>query len=120
MSFNTSHLLIAAAFGMIGFALGRVTVPMGHQMGPMHGMFMGDSPSGDVQMFIQEIEGGEFEGDTVFAIPGGEVHLVRDGESVEVNVEMTDQVESSENIWVDGDGAVRVVKKVVVVTSDDH
>ncbi len=67
----------------------------------------------------QAIDGGEFEGDTIVVSPGGEVHLMREGENVEVNVEMTDQSGSSDNTWTSEDGAVRVVKKVMIVSSDE-
>jgi len=120
MKFDTSHLLIAAAFAMIGFALGRVTAPkMGRPLGPMHEVLMDGMHAEDVQVFVKEMEGGAFQGDTVFAIPGGEVHLTREGEDVEVNVEMTAGHEASQNTWISDDGAIQVVKKVVVVSSDD-
>ena len=120
MNFDTSHLLIAAAFAMIGFALGRVTAPkMGRPLGPMHEVLMDGMHAEDVQVFVKEMKGGAFQGDTVFAIPGGEVHLTREGEDVEVNVEMTAGHEASQNTWISDDGAIQVVKKVVVVSSDD-
>lgn len=120
MNFDTSHLLIAAAFAMIGFALGRVTAPkMERPLGPMHEVLMDGMHAEDVQVFVKEMKGGAFQGDTVFAIPGGEVHLTREGEDVEVNVEMTAGHEASQNTWISDDGAIQVVKKVVVVSSDD-
>ena len=120
MKFETSPLLIAAAFTMIGFALGHVTAPkMGYPMGPMHEVLMDGMHSEDVQVFIKEMEGGAFQGDTMFAIPGGEVHLIREGENVKVNVEMTAGHDASQNTWTSGEGAMQVVKKVVVVSSDD-
>lgn len=120
MKFDNSHLLIAAAFAMIGFALGRVTAPkMGRPLGPMHEVLMDGMHAEDVQVFVKEMEGGAFQGDTVFAIPGGEVHLTREGENVDVNVEMTAGHEASQNTWISDDGAIQVVKKVVVVSSDD-
>ena len=116
MKFDTSHLLIAAAFAMIGFALGRVTAPkMGRPLGPMHEVLMDGMHAEDVQVFVKEMEGGAFQGDTVFAMPGGEVHLTREGE----NVEVTAGQEASQNTWTSGEGAIQVVKKVVVVSSDD-
>lgn len=121
MKFDTSHILIAAAFAMIGFVLGHVTAPMnGRPMGPMHEILLDGMHSEDVQVFIKEMEGGAFQGDTVFAIPGGEVHLTREGENVEVNVEMTAGHEASQNTWNSDEGAIQVVKKVVIVSSDDH
>tara|TARA_B110000879_G_scaffold135143_1_gene176819 strand:- start:1729 stop:2184 length:456 start_codon:yes stop_codon:yes gene_type:complete len=105
MKFETSPLLIAAAFTMIGFALGHVTAPkMGCPMGPMHDVLIDGMHSEDVQ---------------VFAIPGGEVHLIREGENVEVNVEVTAGQEASQNTWTSGEGAIQAGKKVVVVSSDD-
>ena len=116
MKFEISPLLIAAAFTMIGFALGHVTAAkMGYPMGPMHEVLIDGMHSEDVQVFIKEMEGGALQGDTVFAIPGGEVHLIRDGE----NVEVTAGQEASQNTWTSGEGAIQVVKKVVVVSSDD-
>ena len=88
-------------------------------MGPMHEVLIDGMHSEDVQVFIKEMEGGALQGDTVFAIPGGEVHLIREGENVEVNVEVTAGQEASQNTWTSGEGAIQVVKKVVVVSSDD-
>ena len=101
MNFDTSHLLIAAAFAMIGFALGHVTAPkMGRPLGSMHEVLIDGMHSEDVQ---------------VFAIPGGELHLIREGE----NVEVTAGQEASQNTWTSGEGAIQAGKKVVVVSSDD-
>ena len=120
MKLDTSHLLIAAAFAMIGFALGHVTAPKrGYHVGSMHEVLIDGMHSEDVQVFIKEMEGGAFQGDTMFAIPGGEVHLIREGENVKVNVEMTAGHDASQNTWTSGEGAMQVVKKVVVVSSDD-
>ena len=119
---KNASLLIAAAFTMIGFTLGRVTAPKPH--GP-HAMFkaidfdrMSAGPGEDIQVIIESFDDAEFEGDTVFAIPGGQVHLVRNGEEMEVEVEMT---EEGENVWFEqgeANGAV-VVKKQVIVTTDE-
>ena len=119
---KNASLLIAAAFTMIGFTLGRVTAPKPH--GP-HAMFkaidfdrMSAGPGEDIQVIIESFDDAEFEGDTVFAIPGGQVHLVRSEEEMEVEVEMT---EEGENVWFEqgeANGAV-VVKKQVIVTTDE-
>ena len=81
---KNASLLIAAAFTMIGFTLGRVTAPKPHGA---HAMFkaielddMSGGPGEDIQVIIESFDDAEFEGDTVFAIPGGQVHLVRNGE----------------------------------------
>lgn len=119
---KNASLLIAAAFTMIGFTLGRVTAPKPHGA---HAMFkaidldgLSAGPGEDIQVIIESFDDAEFEGDTVFAIPGGQVHLVRSGEEMEVEVEMT---EGAENVWFEqgeANGAV-VVKKQVVVTTDE-
>ena len=123
MNSNTTILLVAAAFTMIGFILGRVTGPK-HPMAAGHfevlkHMSEGDmtalSGSGEVQVIVKSLEEGNFEGDTIFAIPGGQVHMVKNGEEVEVEVEMT---ETSVNEWVEK-GEDGVIKKRIIVTSED-
>ena len=71
--------------------------------------------SGEVQVIVKSLEEGDFEGDTVFAIPGGQVHMIKNGEEVEVEVEMT---ETSVNEWVEK-GEDGVIKKRIIVTSED-
>jgi len=119
---KNATLLIAAAFTMIGFTLGRVTAPNPHGA---HALFHALSldgetcgPDGQLKVLIESLDDGEFEGDTVFAIPGGEVHVVRNGEEIEVEVEMT---EEGEGVWFEQgeDNGVFVVKKQVVVSSEE-
>jgi len=123
MNSNTTILLVAAAFTMIGFILGRVTGPKppmaaGHLEVLRH-MSEGDMTafggSGDVQVIVKSLEEGGGEGDTVFAIPGGQVHMIKNGEDVEVEVEMT---ETSVNEWVEK-GEDGVITKRIIVTSED-
>ena len=71
--------------------------------------------SGEVQVIVQSPEEGDFEGDTVFAIPGGQVHMVKNGEDVEVEVEMT---ETSVNEWVEKDDDGVITKHIIVTTED--
>ena len=116
---RNASLLIAAAFTMIGFALGRVTAPPPPPAGGMHVDSLGSEWMGeDVQVIVTKLEDG-FEGDTAFTIPGGQVMVVeRDGQmEVEVNME-----ETSENVWVEEgeDGAEVVVRKRVVVTGGER
>lgn len=71
----------------------------------------------DVQVIMTTLDDGDFDGDTVLAIPGGKVMVVeRDGE-MEVEVEME---EAGENVWVEkeANGAEVIVRKRVVVTTD--
>lgn len=123
MNSNTTVLLVAAAFTMIGFVLGRVTGPKPPMVDGHNKVFKYISEgnktslggSGEVQVIVKSLEEGDFEGDTVFAIPGGEVHMIKNGEEVEVEVEMT---ETSVNEWVEkGDDGV--IKKRIIVTSED-
>lgn len=123
MNSNTTTLLVAAAFTMIGFVLGRVTGPKPPMADGHNKVFKYISEgnktslggSGEVQVIVKSLEEGDFEGDTVFAIPGGEVHMVKNGEEVEVEVEMT---ETSVHEWVEkGDDGV--IKKRIIVTSED-
>ena len=123
MNSNTTILLVAAAFTMLGFILGRVTGPK-LPMAAWHfevlkHMSEGDMTalgvSGEVQVIVQSLEEGDFEGDTVFAIPGGQVHMVKNGEYVEVEVDMT---ETSVNEWVEK-GEDGVITKHIIVTTED-
>ena len=68
MNSNTTVLLVAAAFSMIGFILGRVTGPKppiaaGH-FEVLKDMSEGDmtalSASGEVQVIVQSFEEGDF------------------------------------------------------------
>ena len=56
-----------------------------------------------------------FEADTVFAISGGQVHIVKNGEDVEVEVEMS---ETSVNEWVEKDDDGVITKHIIVTTED--
>lgn len=120
---RNASLLIAAAFTMIGFALGRVTAP--HAPHPAGGFLFESAGSAagcasmgeDVQVIMTTLDDGDFDGDTVLVIPGGKVMVVeRDGE-MEVEVEME---EAGENVWVEkeANGAEVIVRKRVVVTTD--
>ena len=71
--------------------------------------------SGEVQVIVQSLEEEDFEGDTVFAIPCGQVHMVKNGEDVEVEVEMT---ETSVNEWVEKDDDGVITKHIIVTTED--
>ena len=123
MNSNATILLVAAAFTMIGFVLGRVTGPKtpmaaGHFEVLKHmseGNMTALGGSGEVQVIVKSLEDGDFEGDTVFAIPCGQVHMIKNGEEVEVEVEMT---ETSVNEWVEK-GEDGVMKKRIIVTSED-
>ena len=72
MNSNTTIVLVAAAFCMIGFLLGRVTShPAGHPMPPMVKEMRtmkvigdGGAVSSDIQVVIKEFEEGDFDGDT--------------------------------------------------------
>ncbi len=123
MNSTTSHLLVAAAFGMLGFILARVTMPPPPPFehftvvdGMMSDAMKGMSGKGEVQVMVKSLESSDFEGDTVFAIPGGEVHLVKNGDAIEVEVEMT---EGDDNQWIEKSSEGTVVKKRIVVTSED-
>ena len=124
MNTNTTTLLVAAAFALIGFILGRVTAPhppiAGGHFEVMKHFSEGDMAAfggeGEVQVIVKSLEDGDFEGDTVFAIPGGQVHMVKDGEEVQVEVEMT---ETSVNEWVEKSDDGAIVKKRIIVTSED-
>lgn len=119
---KNASLLIAAAFTMIGFCLGRVTAPKEHGAAAVvRAMDLGEAmggPGEDIQLIVESFDDADFEGDTVFAIPGGQVHIVRNGDEMEVEVEMTDEVE---NVWVeDGEASgTTVVQKHIIVTSDE-
>ena len=97
---ENASLLIAAAFTMIGFCLGRVTAPEGHSAAAVvRAMDLGETmggPGEDIQL-IESFDDADFEGDTVFAIPGGQ-HIERNGEEMQVEVEMTEDID---NVWVE-------------------
>ena len=122
MNSNTTIVLVAAAFAMIGFILGRITShPAGHSLPPMVKEMRtmkvigdGGEASSDIQFVIKAFEDGDFYGDTSFSIPGGRIQLN------EVNGEMQVEVEMKE-ASVDGSetSSHSVVTKTIVVTSED-
>ena len=69
--------------------------------------------SGEVQVIVQSLEEGDFEGDTMFAIPGGQVHMVKNGEDVEVEI-----TETSVNEWVEKDDDGVITKHIIITTED--
>jgi len=126
MNMNSSHLIVAAAFVILGFILGRVTVPHPpHPHGAEHVEIIkhlaGDIPGGmeghgEVQVIVKSIEDSDFSGDTVFAIPGGKVHMVKEGDEVQVEVEMD---EDGAATWTERSDEGAVIKKRIIVTSED-
>ena len=133
---NTSLILFSAVFLLLGFLLGRVTAPPPH--GP-HAKMKGPAtcdPSGLADEFVWVSEDAEdvqvmvvseeaFEGDTAFALPGGgTVNVIRNGEEMEVEVDMDVLMEDAEKrVTVTreeaADGSVRVEKRVIVVRDED-
>lgn len=133
---NTSLILFSAVFLLLGFLLGRVTAPPPH--GP-HAKMKGPAtcdPSGLADEFVWVSEDAEdvqimvvsdeaFEGDTAFALPGGgTVNVIRNGEEMEVEVDMDALMEDAgKRVTVTreeaADGSVRVEKRVIVVRDED-
>lgn len=90
--------------------------------------FMWVSEGGE-SVQVMTIADGEFEGDTVFALPGGgTVNVVRRGGDMEVEVEATasqdpaaqGQMENQVTVTrTEGaDGEIRIEKRVIVVRED--
>ena len=110
----TKVLVFGIIFLILGFLLGRVTCttccsPQGKEVRIQKMMLDGDDismgGSEDVQVIVKSLEGDDFKGDTTIAIEGGEIQISRNGEEMEVEVEITD----------DGEGRVekKVIKKVI-------
>lgn len=127
MNQTNSHLLVAAAFVLLGFILGRITAPNHHPHGKHEGRhfkgagFPTVSSDEEVQVIVKTLENSGFEGDTVFAIPGGSVRLSKSGEDVQVVVEMetSDEDDSSEVNWIQKNDERTVITKHIVVTAED-
>ena len=148
---NIQIILFCAAFLVLGFLLGRVTAhqgPKGCEHGQASGCphsssngvekeccraSSGHSTHGDIHWVssddediqIMMLEGDDFEGDTVIVLPGGEkVNVVRNGEEVEVEVEMNeglyeDMTKRVNVVRTEGPGGdIRVEKKVVIIQED--
>jgi len=90
----------------------KATVFDGMITGAMEGL----NGDGHVQVIVKSLESSDFQGDTVFAIPGGEVRIEKQGDDVEVDVIMT---EGDANEWIEKSTEGTVVKKRIVVTSED-
>jgi hypothetical protein len=120
---NTHLLLFSAAFLLLGFLLGRVTAPGGHgrgcghthghrAQGECHGL-----EAGDAQVEIALLTDADFEGDTAIALPGGgTVHVVRNGEEYDVEVEVDAKVREGARR---DQTELRVEKRVVVIQEED-
>ncbi len=118
MQNNQSAILIAAAFTMIGFALGRVTAPVSepvqfHRAMTFLGEGNGSSEVDDIQVMITSLDEEGFEGDTTFAIPGGTVIMTKNGESLEVEIE-------TNSGDVEGAQKEGVEKRTVVVVGQEN
>lgn len=138
---NTHLLLFSAAFLVLGFVLGRVTGHHGPRAGHGHGChgkpgqascqpheaeggfhWVGNS---DAEVQVMMLADTDFDGDTVFSLPGGgTVNVVRNGDEYEVEVEMEEGAEDVEkHVRVrrerGQDGEVRVEKRVIVVTEEE-
>ena len=122
MNSNTIIVLVAAAFAMIGFILGRVTShsaghpmpPMVKEMRTMKVIGDGGEVASDIQVVIKQFEDADFDGDTSFSIPGGRIQLNK------VNGEMQVEVEMEEASDADSEASSHsVVTKTIVVTSED-
>lgn len=99
MRTNTTIILVAAAFGAIGFTLGRVTAPQpslgSTEVVKILKTEMGTetvtaSGSGEVEVIVESLGASGFEGDTTIAIPGGAAMISRSGNQIEVSVEVTE------------------------------
>ncbi len=127
---NTHLLLFSVVFLLLGFLLGRMTVPQHTHPRPgkhkgmrwMEGVEL-EGHDIDVRVLTNE----EFEGDTIITLPGvGQVNVTRNGEEIEVELE-ADQAEAIRDGGravivtkkVTGDSAIRVEKRVMMVTSED-
>ena len=103
----TRVLVFGIIFLILGFLLGRVT---GHKGG--HGkevriqkMMLEDGTmsgsEGEVKVIVETLDGSDFKGDTTIVIDGGEINISKNGEEMEVEVEMSD------------DGSQRIEKKII-------
>jgi hypothetical protein len=105
MNNSTLTLLLSLAFLGIGFAIGRVTAP--HPHGACKHKESHRScrsvESDDLEVIVANVTAG----DTVIAIPGGEITWVQEGEEVRVNVEIEEE----------GEGR-RVIERRVIVDAD--
>lgn len=128
---NTHLLLFSIVFLLLGFLLGRMTTPKHAHLRPgkhkgmrwMKGVDLGGQDI-DVRVLTDE----DFEKDTTIILPGvGQVNVTRNGEEIEVEVE-ADQAEAIRDGGravivtkeVTGDSAIRVEKRVMMVTSEDQ
>jgi hypothetical protein len=119
---NTHLILFSAAFLVLGFVLGRVTGHHGPHEGHGDVHWVG---ADDAEVQVMMLTDEEFEGDTVFELPGGgTVNVVRNGDEYEVEVEVDERMEDVEKtVRVrrerGQDGEVRVEKRVIVVKEEE-
>ena len=102
MKADSTTVLFCIAFAGIGFSIGRVTAPCGHQGCST------DRPISleNIEVITAELEA--FEGDTSFSIPGGEVVVVQNGDELDVSVEVDAETERP-----------RVIRKQVVIEREN-
>ena len=112
---GAAAILLAIVFMSLGFILGKVTSHHnGHRgcksatscshsdsscdpVNPHHPTHSAQckhwDKDGDTQMIIVEsMMASGFEGDTILSIPGGSIHISIDGENVDVQVDVEDDV----------------------------
>lgn len=107
---GTAAILLAAIFMSLGFILGKVTSRHGGHKGCKSAISCNHfdkscnksihsehancnywvEEGGKHMIFVESMMEAGFEGDTILAIPGGEIHISIDGEEVEVQVEVED------------------------------
>lgn len=70
-------------------------------------MIMMEGHGGEEMIIVKELENSNFEGDTVITIEGGEIKISKDGDEMNVEVEMTKEGDETE----EREKEVKIIKK---------
>ena len=120
----TQILVFGIIFLILGFLLGRITGKKPHmekhrimmsdgenKWVDKHGdhMIMMEGHGAEEMIIVKELEDSNFEGDTIIAIEGGEIKISKEGDEMNVEVEMTKEGEEGE----EREKEVKIIKKKI-------
>ena len=122
----TQILVFGIIFLILGFLLGRITGKKPHMEKhrimmsdgenmwvDKHGdhMIMMEGDGGEEMIIVRELENSNFQGDTTIAIEGGEIKITKDGDEMNVEVELTEEREGDGDVDKEVEKEVKIIKK---------
>lgn len=74
-------------------------------------MTMMEGDGGEEMIIVRELENSNFQGDTTIAIEGGEIKITKDGDEMNVEVELTEEREGDGDVDKEVEKEVKIIKK---------